>query len=250
MKRRAFSAKFQQVGGRRVREIQDCLVSTAGIPAAVSNVRRFSGALGEAGASAGQFTEVAPYPVGAGCATMSVSSHAARGSNSGTTRMAGVPPDALPTGDPRLDGNPFFHRCFQGALDRQLPSRRLERSAAEGPSCWFTITRTSIRASTSVESTVNTATAVRTTARLNPTPTVKERAEQRECGLLRCVRRRNAVHVPRRPLVLHRPIHEAQGDDHPDNGEKESDADQPDRGVVKRIVWRGTLRTRRRSSSG
>lgn len=72
--------------------------------------------------------------VGAGCATMSVSSHAARGVEFARyhTYDWGLA-DALPTGDPRLDGNPFFHDYFQGAVDRQLPSRGLERSAAGRP---------------------------------------------------------------------------------------------------------------------
>jgi hypothetical protein len=37
------------------------------------------------------------------------------------------PADALPTGDPRLDANPFFSDAFQGAVEKQLAAKRLER---------------------------------------------------------------------------------------------------------------------------
>jgi hypothetical protein len=36
------------------------------------------------------------------------------------------PADALPTGDPRLDKDPFFKDHFEGAVERQLASRGLE----------------------------------------------------------------------------------------------------------------------------
>jgi hypothetical protein len=43
------------------------------------------------------------------------------------------PADALPTGDPRLDANPFFKDRFEGAVEKQLASRRLERAASGTP---------------------------------------------------------------------------------------------------------------------
>ena len=66
----------------------------------------------------------------AGCATMNVSSHVER-----TIDFAQFhtydwgPADALPTGDPRLDTNPFFHDYFQGAVERQLAAKGLEKSS-------------------------------------------------------------------------------------------------------------------------
>jgi hypothetical protein len=38
------------------------------------------------------------------------------------------PADALPTGDPRLDENPYFQDRLQGAVERGLALRKLERS--------------------------------------------------------------------------------------------------------------------------
>ena len=38
------------------------------------------------------------------------------------------PADALPTGDPRLDSNPFFHDYLQGAFEKKLTARGFERS--------------------------------------------------------------------------------------------------------------------------
>jgi hypothetical protein len=37
------------------------------------------------------------------------------------------PADALPTGDPRLDKNPYFQDRLQGAVERELALRKLER---------------------------------------------------------------------------------------------------------------------------
>jgi hypothetical protein len=39
-----------------------------------------------------------------------------------------APADALPTGDPRLDNNPFFHDYFEGAVEKELAARGLERT--------------------------------------------------------------------------------------------------------------------------
>ena len=70
-----------------------------------------------------------------GCATtMTVSSHVARGldfTQYGTYDWG--PADALPAGDPRLDGKPFFHDRVQGAVERQLAARGFERSTSATP---------------------------------------------------------------------------------------------------------------------
>lgn len=64
----------------------------------------------------------------AGCATMNVSSHVARGVDFARYHTYDWgPADSLPTGDARLDGNPFFRDHFQGAVDKRLPSRGLTR---------------------------------------------------------------------------------------------------------------------------
>ena len=56
-----------------------------------------------------------------GCATMTAGSYAARGVDFAQyhTYTWGEP-DALPTGDPRLDSNPFFEDHFEGAVEQQL----------------------------------------------------------------------------------------------------------------------------------
>jgi hypothetical protein len=56
-----------------------------------------------------------------GCATMTAGSYAQRGIDFAQyhTYTWGAP-DALPTGDPRLDANPFFEDHFEGAVERQL----------------------------------------------------------------------------------------------------------------------------------
>jgi len=56
-----------------------------------------------------------------GCAAMTVSSHLDRLADFGTYRTWDWgPADALPTGDPRLDHNPFFkdHECCGSFLAR------------------------------------------------------------------------------------------------------------------------------------
>jgi hypothetical protein len=40
------------------------------------------------------------------------------------------PADALPTGDPRLDNNPFFHDYLQGAIERELARKGFGRSVS------------------------------------------------------------------------------------------------------------------------
>ena len=64
----------------------------------------------------------------AGCATMNVSSHVERGVDFAQYRTYDWgPADALPTGDPRLDNNPFFKDHLEGAVEKQLAIRKFER---------------------------------------------------------------------------------------------------------------------------
>ena len=63
---------------------------------------------------------------GAACATtiLNVSSHVRPGIDIGQYRtFAWGPADALPTGDPRLDQNPYFQDYVQGAVEKQLAAR-------------------------------------------------------------------------------------------------------------------------------
>ena len=71
----------------------------------------------------------------AGCATtMTVSSHVDRGMNFARYRTYDWgPADALPTGDPRLDKNPFFKDHVEGAVEKQLAARGLEMSTSGTP---------------------------------------------------------------------------------------------------------------------
>ena len=65
------------------------------------------------------------------CATMDVSSHVERGADFTQYRTwEWGPADALPTGDPRLDANPFFKDHLEGAVEKALASNRLQRAAA------------------------------------------------------------------------------------------------------------------------
>ncbi|MBI4486863.1 MAG: DUF4136 domain-containing protein [Acidobacteria bacterium] len=66
-----------------------------------------------------------------GCATVSVSSHVQRGLDFAQYRTYDWgPADALPTGDPRLDQDPFFQDHVQGAVDKQLAARGFELTSA------------------------------------------------------------------------------------------------------------------------
>jgi hypothetical protein len=57
----------------------------------------------------------------ASCAPITVGAHRASDVDfSGYHSFAWGPADALPTGDPRLDNNPFFHDYLQGAVERHL----------------------------------------------------------------------------------------------------------------------------------
>lgn len=67
---------------------------------------------------------VAVFLTAAGCATMSVSSHMEPGlTTSGYRTFAWGTPDPLPTGDPRLDQNPFFKDHIEGEVEKQLATR-------------------------------------------------------------------------------------------------------------------------------
>ena len=69
-----------------------------------------------------------------GCATMSVSSHVQRGLDFGHYRTYDWgPADALPTGDPRLDKNPFFQDHVQGAVEKQLAAKGFEIATSGTP---------------------------------------------------------------------------------------------------------------------
>ena len=69
-----------------------------------------------------------------GCATLNVSSHVERSSNFAQFHTyAWGPADALPTGDPRLDTNPFFHDYFQGAVDKELAAKGFQQSPSGTP---------------------------------------------------------------------------------------------------------------------
>ena len=71
----------------------------------------------------------------ANCApTIAVSSHVQRGLDFSTYRsFEWGPADALPTGDPRLDKDPYFKDHVQGAVERQLAARGIELSASGAP---------------------------------------------------------------------------------------------------------------------
>ena len=69
-----------------------------------------------------------------GCATMNVSSHVERGVDFTTFHTYNWgPADALPTGDPRLDNNPFFQDYLQGAVEKQMAAKGFERSTSGTP---------------------------------------------------------------------------------------------------------------------
>jgi hypothetical protein len=68
------------------------------------------------------------------CATMNVSSHVQSGIDFGRYRTYDWgPADALPTGDPRLDQNPFFQDHVLGAVEKQMAARGYERSESGTP---------------------------------------------------------------------------------------------------------------------
>jgi hypothetical protein len=71
----------------------------------------------------------------AGCApTITVSSHVDRTVDfSRYHSYDWGPADALPTGDPRLDQNPFFKDHVQGAVERQLAAKGLRLTMSDAP---------------------------------------------------------------------------------------------------------------------
>jgi len=69
-----------------------------------------------------------------GCTTMNVSSHVRSGIDFAQYRTYDWgPADALPTGDPRLDKNPFFQDHVLGAVEKQLAARGYQRSDSGTP---------------------------------------------------------------------------------------------------------------------
>jgi hypothetical protein len=68
-----------------------------------------------------------------GCAThMTVSSHVEHGLDlSHYQTFNWGPADALPTGDPRLDKNPFFNDRVQGAVEKGLRARGFQLTAID-----------------------------------------------------------------------------------------------------------------------
>jgi hypothetical protein len=69
-----------------------------------------------------------------GCATMNVSSYVERGVD--FTRYhtyQWVPVDSVPTGDPRLDNNPFFHERVEAEVEKQLAARGFEKTTSGTP---------------------------------------------------------------------------------------------------------------------
>ena len=79
-------------------------------------------------------TVVAALAVTSCATTMTVSSHVERGLDFSPYRtFAWGPADALPTGDPRLDQDPFFKDHLQGAVEKQLAQRGLALSPEGAP---------------------------------------------------------------------------------------------------------------------
>jgi hypothetical protein len=68
-----------------------------------------------------------------GCATMNVSSHVERGLDVSQYRTYDWgPADALPTGDARLDKDPFFNDHLQGAVEKAMAARGFEWATSSG----------------------------------------------------------------------------------------------------------------------
>lgn len=69
-----------------------------------------------------------------GCATMNVSSHVLQGADFAKYRtFEWGPADALPTGDPRLDRDPFFQDHVQGAFEKGLAAKGFARVSSGTP---------------------------------------------------------------------------------------------------------------------
>jgi hypothetical protein len=70
----------------------------------------------------------------AGCATMTVSSHVQPGLDVARYHTyEWGPPDALPTGDARLDKNPFFQDHMMGAVEKQLARLGYQQATTTPP---------------------------------------------------------------------------------------------------------------------
>jgi hypothetical protein len=70
----------------------------------------------------------------AACATMTAGSHVAPAVDlRAFYTYDWGPADALPVGDPRLDSDPYFHDYVQGAIEKQLSAKGLDRATAERP---------------------------------------------------------------------------------------------------------------------
>jgi len=78
---------------------------------------------------------VAPIALGiAGCAAINAGSYVERSIDFAQYRTFDWgPADALPTGDPRLDRNPFFQDHVQGAVERGLARKGFGRSTSGTP---------------------------------------------------------------------------------------------------------------------
>jgi hypothetical protein len=71
-------------------------------------------------------------PIWTACATMNVSSHVQRGLDITQYRTYDWgPADALPTGDPCLDQDPYFQDHVQGAFEKQMAALGFERANSE-----------------------------------------------------------------------------------------------------------------------
>jgi hypothetical protein len=69
-----------------------------------------------------------------GCASMNVSSYLERENDFPRYRTySWAPSEALETGDPRLDNNPFFHERIQADVEKQLATRGFEKTASGVP---------------------------------------------------------------------------------------------------------------------
>ena len=80
------------------------------------------------------FVVVVAATLAVGCATLNVSSHVERGVDFTTfATYDWGPADAIPTGDPRLDNNPFFRDYLMGAVEKQLASHGYRRAADAQP---------------------------------------------------------------------------------------------------------------------
>jgi hypothetical protein len=70
------------------------------------------------------------------CAPINVSSHVERSVDFAQYHTWDWgPADALPTGDPRLDNNPFFKDYLEGAFEKGMAARHFERWRRERPTC-------------------------------------------------------------------------------------------------------------------